>query len=97
MNTHRREPPQSCAECGRAFIRQDCLMRHIRAKHRDLLEDVLGEAERKHLQLQMFNIALKASEKMKTGETNLLSINELLEAITELLTVLIEKETLEVC
>lgn len=71
-------------------------MRHIRAKHRDLLEDVLGEAERKHLQLQMFNIAYIANEKMKTGETNLLSTSELLEAITELLTVLIEKETLEV-
>ncbi|OXU20671.1 hypothetical protein TSAR_003361, partial [Trichomalopsis sarcophagae] len=95
MNTHRREPPQSCAECGRAFIRQDCLMRHIRAKHRDLLEDVLGEAEKKHLQLQMFNIAYIAAEKMKTGETNILSTEELMKAITELLTILIEKETLE--
>lgn len=96
MNTHRREPPQSCAECGRAFIRQDCLMRHIRAKHRDLLEDVLGEAEKKHLQLQMFNIAYIAAEKMKTGKTNILSTEELMKAITELLTILIEKETLEV-
>ncbi|XP_014212546.1 zinc finger protein 70 [Copidosoma floridanum] len=95
MNTHRREPPQSCAECGRAFIRQDCLMRHIRAKHRDLLEDVLGEAEKKHLQLQMFNIAYNAAEKAKSGETNLMSTDELLKAITELLTILIEKETLE--
>ncbi|KAL7298269.1 hypothetical protein TKK_0008621 [Trichogramma kaykai] len=95
MNTHRREPPQSCAECGRAFIRQDCLMRHIRAKHRDLLEDVLGEAEKKHLQLSMFNIAYIANEKTKAGETKIMSLNELMKAITDLLEMLIEKETLE--
>ena len=96
MNTHRREPPQSCAECGRAFIRQYCLMRHIRAKHRELLEDVLGEAEKKHLQLQLFSIAYTAAEKNKSGETNILSTDELLKAVTELLTILIESETLEV-
>ncbi|XP_051169079.1 protein suppressor of hairy wing-like isoform X2 [Leptopilina boulardi] len=96
LNTHRREPPQSCAECGRAFIRQDCLMRHIRAKHRDLLEDIMGEAEKRHLQLQLFNIATTAAEKHKKGSSSTLSADQLLKAIVELLTILIEEETLQV-
>ena len=96
LNTHRREPPQSCAECGRAFIRHDCLMRHIRAKHRDLLEDIMGEAEKRHLQLQLFNIATTAAAKQKTGSSSTLSADQLLKSIVELLTILIEEETLQV-
>lgn len=68
-------------------------MRHIRAKHRDLLEYVLGEAEKKHLQLQMFNISYTANEKMN-GETKIMSTEELMKNITELMTIPIDKETL---
>lgn len=95
LNTHRREPPQSCVECNRVFIRQDCLMRHIRAKHRELLEDVMNEVEKKHLQTQLFNIASAAAAKTKTGESKRLSTNELLKAIIDLLRVLIDEETLQ--
>lgn len=97
LNTHRREPPQSCVECNRVFIRQDCLMRHIRAKHRELLEDVMNEVETKHLQAQLYNIAAIAAAKTKTGESRTLSTDELLKAIMDLLKVLIDEETLQVC
>lgn len=96
LNTHRREPPQSCVECNRVFIRQDCLMRHIKAKHRELLEDVMNEVEKKHLQTQMYNIATIAAEKTKNGESRRLSTDELLKAISDLLKILIDDETLQV-
>ena len=96
LNTHRREPPQSCVECNRVFIRQDCLMRHIRAKHRELLEDVMNEVEKKHLQTQLYNIASTAAAKMKTGKSRRLSTDELLKAIVDLLRLLIDEETLQV-
>lgn len=96
LNTHRREPPQSCVECNRVFIRQDCLMRHIRAKHRELLEDVMNEVEKKHLQTQLYNIASVAAAKTKSGESKRLSSDELLKAIIDLLRILIDEETLQV-
>lgn len=96
LNTHRREPPQSCVECNRVFIRQDCLMRHIRAKHRELLEDVMNEVEKKHLQTQLYNIASIAATKTKNGESRRLSTDELLKAIIDLLRILIDEETLQV-
>lgn len=96
LNTHRREPPQSCVECNRVFIRQDCLMRHIRAKHRELLEDVMNEVEKKHLQTQLYNIATIAAAKTKSGESRTLTIDELLKAIIDLLRILIDEETLQV-
>ncbi|XP_076666143.1 uncharacterized protein LOC143367825 isoform X2 [Andrena cerasifolii] len=95
LNTHRREPPQSCIECNRVFIRQDCLMRHIKAKHRELLEDVMNEVEKKHLKTQMFNIASNAAEKTKNGESSRLSTDQLLQAISDLLKILIDDETLQ--
>ncbi|CAG2055197.1 unnamed protein product [Timema podura] len=55
--THTKEPPRSCEECGRAFIRQDCLLRHMRTKHRDMLEEILAEAEKKKLQQQLLAAA----------------------------------------
>lgn len=71
-------------------------MRHIRAKHRDLLEEIMGEAEKRHLQLQLFNIATTAAAKQKTGSSSTLSADQLLKSIVELLTILIEEETLQV-
>ncbi|XP_077300372.1 suppressor of Hairy wing [Arctopsyche grandis] len=32
---HKREPPRRCSKCPRAFIRADCLLRHMRNKHPD--------------------------------------------------------------
>ncbi|EEC00658.1 hypothetical protein IscW_ISCW001570 [Ixodes scapularis] len=45
MVTHTKEEPRSCHECGRAFIRKDCLMRHMRKRHRDLLDRILLDEE----------------------------------------------------
>lgn len=98
MNTHRRELPQSCDECGRAFIRQDCLMRHMRTKHRDMLEDAVAEAEKRRLQEQLFKIASSAAAKSKSVKSSVttLSQDKLLKSIVELLTLLVEEETLQV-
>lgn len=71
-------------------------MRHVRAKHRELLEDVMDEVEKKHLQTQLFNIASIAAEKTKAGESKVLSTDELLKAIADLLRILIDEETLQV-
>ena len=97
-NTHRREPPQSCTECGRAFIRHDCLMRHIRAKHQRAFLDVVAEAEKRQLQSQLLDIASTAAKKIQTGQStpSLFSSAQLLESIADLLTILIEEETLQV-
>lgn len=62
--THRKEMPCSCDECGRAFIRQDCLMRHMRAKHRDVLADIMAGAEKKRLQQQLLSAATDAANGM---------------------------------
>jgi hypothetical protein len=59
--THTKEPPRSCDECGRAFIRQDCLLRHMRSKHRDMLEEILAEAEKKKLQQQLLAATAQAA------------------------------------
>ncbi|XP_015518876.2 zinc finger protein 2 isoform X1 [Neodiprion lecontei] len=96
MNTHRREMPQSCDECGRAFIRQDCLMRHMRTKHRDMLEDAMAEAEKRRLQEQLCKIASSAAAKTKSVGANVtLSQDKLLKAIVDLLSLLVEEETLQ--
>jgi len=64
------EPPRSCDECGRAFIRQDCLLRHMRTKHRDMLEEILAEAEKKKLQAQLLVAANEsASGAVVSGTT----------------------------
>lgn len=38
MLTHRKEEPRACKKCGHAFIRKDCLVRHIRKMHRDQVD-----------------------------------------------------------
>ncbi|OTF83353.1 translation initiation factor eIF-2B subunit delta-like protein [Euroglyphus maynei] len=41
--THRKEESIACKKCSRAFIRKDCLMRHIRKAHRDEADDLLNQ------------------------------------------------------
>lgn len=57
--THTKEPPRACDECGRAFIRQDCLLRHMRSKHRDMLAEIMADAEKKKLEAQLLGIGKK--------------------------------------
>ncbi|KAJ1521147.1 hypothetical protein ONE63_002842 [Megalurothrips usitatus] len=99
--THTKEPPRSCDECGRAFIRQDCLLRHMRTKHRDMLEEILAEAERKKLQNQLL---VAATENSEGGETttrtiqipakHVLEDGALADSVRELLTLLVDEATL---
>lgn len=57
--THTKEPPRACDECGRAFIRQDCLLRHMRSKHRDMLAEIMADAEKKKLEAQLLGTIVK--------------------------------------
>lgn len=99
--THTKEPPRSCDECGRAFIRQDCLLRHMRTKHREMLEEIMAEAEKKKLQAQLLAVAAASTNE----EENDLSENSefhtylpddaLIDSIGQLLTLLVDEATLK--
>ncbi|XP_075222362.1 uncharacterized protein LOC142325008 isoform X2 [Lycorma delicatula] len=94
--THTKEPPRSCDECGRAFIRQDCLLRHMRTKHRDMLEEIMAEAEKKKLQQQLLAAADAAIDSPDPDEpNNMMSEEALASAIRELLTLLVDETTLK--
>lgn len=60
--THTKEPPRACDECGRAFIRQDCLLRHMRSKHRDMLAEIMADAEKKKLEAQLLGTVKKDND-----------------------------------
>ncbi|XP_060836197.1 zinc finger protein ZFP2-like [Rhopalosiphum padi] len=60
--THTKEPPRACDECGRAFIRQDCLLRHMRSKHRDMLAEIMADAEKKKLEAQLLGVVKKDND-----------------------------------
>lgn len=100
--THTKEPPRSCDECGRAFIRQDCLLRHMRTKHRDMLEEILAEAEKKKLQAQLLVAANDNNEGETAGPTRTIPIpakhvledGALADSVRELLTLLVDEATL---
>uniref|UniRef100_A0A0A9XMQ0 C2H2-type domain-containing protein n=1 Tax=Lygus hesperus TaxID=30085 RepID=A0A0A9XMQ0_LYGHE len=92
--THTKEPPRSCDECGRAFIRQDCLLRHMRNKHRDMLEEIRSEAEKKKLQQQLLQVAAEASLVDGMEDRTELDDKGLTDAVRELLTLLVDEATL---
>uniref|UniRef100_A0A1B6FYG6 Zinc finger protein 865 n=1 Tax=Cuerna arida TaxID=1464854 RepID=A0A1B6FYG6_9HEMI len=93
--THTKEPPRSCDECGRAFIRQDCLLRHMRTKHRDMLEEIMAEAEKKKLQQQLLAAANQAALELSAEEPHVLTESNLAESVRELLTLLVDETTLK--
>ncbi|XP_054259481.1 oocyte zinc finger protein XlCOF6-like [Macrosteles quadrilineatus] len=93
--THTKEPPRSCDECGRAFIRQDCLLRHMRTKHRDMLEEIMQEAEKKKLQQQLLAAANQAAQELPTEEPHVLTEDSLAENVRQLLTLLVDETTLK--
>ena len=52
--THSKEDPSICSYCNRSFVRMDCLIRHMRTKHRNQLQDIITSAEKeKMLKAQM--------------------------------------------
>lgn len=101
--THTKEPPRSCDECGRAFIRQDCLLRHMRTKHRDMLEEILAEAEKKKLQAQLLVAANEnadgaevegPAQRIPIQSKHVLEDGALADSVRELLTLLVDEATL---
>lgn len=107
--THTKEPPRACDECGRAFIRQDCLLRHMRSKHRDMLAEIMADAEKKKLEAQLLGMSktngnediedngsideLESNDDTTSEESN--QNNKFVDSLTELLTVLVEESTLK--
>lgn len=69
--THTKEPPRACDECGRAFIRQDCLLRHMRSKHRDMLAEIMADAEKKKLEAQLLGMTKKNADQDDANENDL--------------------------
>ncbi|CAH2012759.1 unnamed protein product [Acanthoscelides obtectus] len=92
--THQKEPPCSCDTCGRAFIRKDCLIRHMRARHRDVLEDIMASAEKKRLQQQLLKAATDAASCQKLSENLVWNELTLTESVKELLMLLVEEDSL---
>ncbi|KAG5673156.1 hypothetical protein PVAND_003224 [Polypedilum vanderplanki] len=45
MRIHQVEDPARCNYCNKDFLRMDCLVRHVRSKHRDMLQQIIVEAE----------------------------------------------------
>lgn len=90
--THTKEEPRSCHECGRAFIRKDCLLRHMRKRHRDLLDKILLEEK---------DAETSAVGETSTGNTGfannsrVLGEQKLCDSIKELLSLLVDEATLK--
>uniref|UniRef100_A0A8D8S669 Zinc finger protein 271 n=1 Tax=Cacopsylla melanoneura TaxID=428564 RepID=A0A8D8S669_9HEMI len=110
--THTKEPPRACEVCGRAFIRQDCLLRHLRQKHRDHMEEVVAQSDKKKLEAQLLAAAAceltsvledeneaegsdEEDEEGTRGSPPVLSESELVESMHELLSLLIDEESLK--
>ncbi|CAG9768583.1 unnamed protein product [Ceutorhynchus assimilis] len=96
LNVHKKESPVICEVCNRAFLRKDCLMRHMRTKHRDVLEDVMANAEKKRLQSQLLQaIANQSIDKEALKETIVWNELTFTDSIKELLELLVDEDCLE--
>lgn len=82
--THTKEPPRACDECGRAFIRQDCLLRHMRSKHRDMLAEIMADAEKKKLEAQLLGMIKKDEDDPESNDNDDGEVDEDDESIDEL-------------
>ena len=89
--THTKEEPRSCHECGRAFIRKDCLFRHMRKRHRDILDKIVLEEKEDDFKLSQLNHL----DDLDESTPKVLSESKLCESIKELLTLLVDEATLE--
>ncbi|XP_050297461.1 zinc finger protein 12 isoform X2 [Anthonomus grandis grandis] len=94
-NIHRKEQPVSCEVCCRAFIRKDCLIRHMRTRHRDLVEEIVKNSERKHLKSQVLKCLIEQPEEIESIKASVVWTElSLTESIKELLSLLVEEECL---
>ena len=50
---HQVEEPARCSYCNKNFLRMDCLVRHMRSKHREQLQEIIVEAETKKISKMM--------------------------------------------
>lgn len=86
--THRKEQPQSCFECGRAFIRLDRLMIHMRRKHKQVLHQMFQTVSSSN--------STDSNTKSHPVVRNTFSKNdeEVEKSVKELLQVLVDETTL---
>jgi KRAB domain-containing zinc finger protein len=49
MRVHQVEDPARCSYCQKNFLRMDCLVRHLRMKHREMLKQIIVDAETKKI------------------------------------------------
>lgn len=89
--THRKEDPRACHECGHAFIRKDCLIRHIRKIHRDQATILLLQHNLVEKDLEMVKDGISETD-LENGK---LHDDKLCEAIRELLLLLVDEKLLK--
>uniref|UniRef100_A0A182W0E4 C2H2-type domain-containing protein n=1 Tax=Anopheles minimus TaxID=112268 RepID=A0A182W0E4_9DIPT len=65
QRTHTEENPVQCKVCSGTFKRTDCLMRHMRTKHRDYLEKIIDDTEKEQMNKL---VAKREAEKEATVE-----------------------------
>lgn len=89
--THRKEEPRACRECGHAFIRKDCLVRHIRKIHREQATLLLHQHNLVEQDLALVKDAISETD-LANGKLN---NDKLCEAIRELLILLVDEKLLK--
>lgn len=89
--THTKEEPRSCHECGRAFIRKDCLLRHMRKRHRGLVDKILEDDKDDSTSEELPNSSTASLD----TPTKKLSDEKLCDAIKDLLNLLLDEPTLK--
>lgn len=67
----------------------------MRTKHRDMLEEIMAEAEKKKLQQQLLAAANQAALQVPSEEPHVLTEAQLAESVRELLTLLVDETTLK--
>lgn len=92
MLTHLKEEPSLCKACGHAYIRKDCLARHIRKMHRESAEMLLIE----HGLGRDYEIVVEKEQISEDDLTNgKLAEEKLVEAVRGLLILLVEDRMLK--
>ncbi|CAO1431374.1 unnamed protein product [Diamesa serratosioi] len=96
FRTHSKEEPSICSYCNRSFVRMDCLVRHMRTKHRNQLQDIIAkpENETKSKISRKAKTSKVESDEEETGAPIFLNDDELKKRISELLSIVIEESIL---
>ncbi|CAO1429178.1 unnamed protein product [Diamesa hyperborea] len=96
FRTHSKEDPSICSYCNRSFVRMDCLIRHMRTKHRNQLQDIITTEPKSKLPRKAKSKVTKKEESddEDAGAPIFLNDDELKKRISELLSIVIEESIL---